>query len=77
MSMLPARMKTIQAKMKALECSYIFSHCKSMGIFSDAQGKQSLQSEVDFLVEFQTHQRLYRNVLISCKNEDLIKNEGA
>ena len=32
-SSLPARMKKIQLKMKALECSQDFSHYKSMGIF--------------------------------------------
>ena len=46
MSYLPTRMKTIQAKMKVLECSQLFSHCKYMMIFSDAQGKLTLQSEV-------------------------------
>ena len=36
--LLPARMKKIQLKMKALECSQDFSHYKSMGNFPDAQG---------------------------------------
>ena len=35
MSSIPARMKKIQLKMKALECSQDFSHYKSMGIFPD------------------------------------------
>ena len=39
----PARMKKIQLKMKALDCSQDFSHYKSMGIFSDAQGQLTWQ----------------------------------
>ena len=46
MSSLPARMKKIQLKMKALECSQDFSHYKSMGIFPDAQWQLTLQSLV-------------------------------
>ena len=38
MSSLPARMRTIDSKMKELECSQDFSHYKSTGIFQDAQG---------------------------------------
>ena len=41
---IPARMKKIQLKMKALECSQDFSHYKSMGIFPDAQGQLTPQS---------------------------------
>ena len=44
MSSLPARMKMIESKMKELEWSQHFSHYKSMGIFPDAQGQQTLQS---------------------------------
>ena len=40
------RMKKIQLKMKALECSQDFSHYKSMGIFPDAQGQLTIQSLV-------------------------------
>ena len=39
MSLLPARMRMIESKMKELECSQDFSHYKSMGIFPDAQGQ--------------------------------------
>ena len=39
MSSLPARMMLIKSKMKELECSQDFSHYKSMGIFTDAQGQ--------------------------------------
>ena len=46
MSSIPARMKKIQLKMKALECSQDFSHYKCMGIFPDAQGQLTPQSLV-------------------------------
>ena len=46
MSSLPARMRMIDSKMKELECSQDFSHYKSMGIFSDAQGQLTPQSLV-------------------------------
>ena len=46
MSSILARMKKIQSKMKALECSQDFSHYKSMGIFPDAQGQLTPQSLV-------------------------------
>ena len=46
MSSLPARMRLIKSKMKALECSQYFSHYKSMGIFPDAQGQLTPQSLV-------------------------------
>ena len=46
MSSLPARMKKIQSKMQALECSKDFSHYKSMGIFPDAQGQLTPRSLV-------------------------------
>ena len=39
MSSLPARMMLIKSKMKELECSQDFSHYKSMGIFTYAQGQ--------------------------------------
>ena len=54
--------------MKALECSQDFFHYKSMGIFPDAQGQQTLKSLVGS----------FMHVLVTCKNEDdLIKNERA
>ena len=46
MSMIPARMKKIQLKIKALERSQDFSHYKSMGIFPDAKAQVTLQSMV-------------------------------
>ena len=45
-SLLPARMRMIESKMKELECSEDFSHYKSMGIFPDAQGQLTPQSLV-------------------------------
>ena len=44
MSLLPARMKMIQTKMKALEWSQHFSHYKSKEIFPDAQGQLTVHS---------------------------------
>ena len=38
MSLLPARMRMIESKMKELECSQDFSHYKSMGIFQTLKG---------------------------------------
>ena len=46
MSLLPARMRMIESKMKEQECSQCFSHNKSMGIFPDAQGQLTPQSLV-------------------------------
>ena len=74
---LPARMKKIQSNMKALECSQDFSHYKSMGIFSDAQGQLTQQSLVIIWLKF-VLVRDIMVVLLTCKNkEDSIKNEGA
>ena len=73
MSSLPARMMLIKSKMKELECSQDFSHYKSMGIFTDAQGQLSPQSLV-------RSGRISNSsdVLVTCKYEkDPIKNEGA
>ena len=38
MSLLPARMRMIESKMKELECSQDFSHYKSMGFFQTLKG---------------------------------------
>ena len=46
LSLLPARVKKIQSKMKARECLQDFPHYKSMGFFSNAQGQLTLQSLV-------------------------------
>ena len=45
-SSLPARMRMIDSKIKELQCSQDFSHYKSMGIFSNAQGQLTPQSLV-------------------------------
>ena len=77
MSSIPARMKKIQLKMKALDCSQDFSHYKSMGIFPDAQGQLTPQSLVRSgrIIELV---RDIMDVLVTCKyEEDPIKNEGA
>ena len=58
MSSMPARMKKIQLKMKALECSQDFSHYKSLGILPDAQGQLTPSPWYD-LAEFRTHPRCY------------------
>ena len=41
-----ARMKKFQSKIKALAWSQHFLHCKSIGIFSDAQWQPTQQSMV-------------------------------
>ena len=46
MSILPARIRMIDLKMKELEFSQDFSHYKSMGIFPDDQGQLTPQSFV-------------------------------
>ena len=78
MSLLPARMKKIQLKSKALECSQDFSHYKSMGIFPDAQG-QLLNSTVLGPI-WPNFELVLDNmdVLVTCKYEEYpIKIEGA
>ena len=77
MSSIPARMKKIQLKMKALECSQDFSHYKSMGIFPDTQGQLTPQSLV-LSGRISNSYRDVMDVLVTCKyEEDPIKNEGA
>ena len=70
MSSIPARMKKIQLKIKVLECSQDFSHYKSMGIFPDAQGQLTIWPNFELV-------RDVMDVLVICKYEDPIKNEGA
>ena len=80
MSSIPARMKKIQLKIKALECSQDFSHYKSpMGIFPDAQGQLTPHSAVygPIWPNFELVPDVM-DVLVTCKyEEDPIKNEGA
>ena len=76
MSSIPARMKKIQLKMKALECSQDFSHYKSMGIFPDVQGQLTPQSLVRSGRISNSSEMLWMPV--TCKYEEYaIKNEGA
>ena len=74
---LPARMKKIQSKMKALECSQDFSHYKSMGIFF----RRSRAANSAVLDPIWPNFELVRDVmdvLVTCKYEEYpIKNEGA
>ena len=44
LTLLPTRMKKINSKLKALKRSQYFSHYKSMGIFSEAQGRVTHKS---------------------------------
>ena len=46
MSLLPARMRMIESKIKELECSQDYSHYKSMWLFPDPQGQLTQQSFV-------------------------------
>ena len=77
MSLLPARMRMIDSKMKELEWSQDFSHYKSMGIFQIAQGQLTPQSLVRS-GRISNSSRDLMDVLVTCKyEEDPIKNEGA
>ena len=77
MSLLPARIKKIQLKMKALDCSQNFYHYKSKGIFPDSQGQLAPQSMVGSGLILNIFCDLII-VLLTCENEeDSIKNEGA
>ena len=59
-----------------LEWSQQISHCKSMQIFYDAQGKLTPQSKVNSTLNSTI--KAFMVVLVTCKNEeDPIKNEGA
>ena len=77
MSLLLARMRMIESKMKELECSQDFSHYKSMGIFS----RRSRAANSAVLGPIWPNFELVRDamdVLVTCKyEEDQIKNEGA
>ena len=76
MSSIPARMKKIQLKMKALECSQDFSHYKSMGF---PRRSRAANSAVLGLIwpNFELVGDVM-DVLVTCKyEEDPIKNEGA
>ena len=77
MFLIPARMKKIKSKMKAVDCSQDFSHYKSMGDFS----RRSRAANSAVLGPMWPNFELVRDimdVLLTCKyEEDPIKNEGA
>ena len=77
MSSLPARMMLIKSKMKELECSQDFSHYKSMGIFTDAQGQLTPQSLVRSGRISNSSEMLWMSLLPASMKKDPIKNEGA
>ena len=52
------QMRKIHSKMKVLEWSQQISHCKSMQIFYDAQGKLTSQSKVGSSLNL-THPSFY------------------
>ena len=62
--LLSARMKIINPNMKLLEWSQHFSHCKSIGIFPDAQRLPG-----PILLNFEP-MRDFMVVLITCKNKE-------
>ena len=74
MSLLPARMRMIESKMKELECSQDFYHYKSMGIFS----RRSRAANSEVLGPIWPNFELVRDVmdvLVAYKyEEDPIKN---
>ena len=67
----------IHSKMKVLECSRHFPHCRSIGIFI----KHSRAANSAVHVRIRLNFKIIRDfivVLVTCKNEeDPIKNEGA
>ena len=66
----------VTIKMKALEWSQHFSHCKSIKIFSDAQWQLTRQSMVGS-GRISNSSETFLMVLVTCNNEeDPIKNEG-
>ena len=58
LTLLPARIKKIHSKLKALERSQHFSDYKSMGIFPNTQGQVTHYPWSD-PTEFRTHPRYY------------------
>ena len=77
MSSLPARMRLIKSKMKELECSQDFSHYKSMGIFTDAQGQLTPQSLVRSGRISNSSEMLWMSLLPASMKKIRSKNEGA
>ena len=69
MSWLPVRMKKIQLKMKALECSQDFSDYRSMGNFPDAQGAGNSAVQCRIWSDFELI-RDFIVVLVTYENEE-------
>ena len=69
MSSLPAKMKKIQSKIKALELPQHISHCKSMGIYPNAQGQLTPESVVGYGRNSNSIESLLLS-LLPCKNVD-------
>ena len=77
MSLLLARMRMFDSKMKELECSQDFSHYKSMETFSRCSRAANSAVLGPIWPNFELVPDVM-NVLVTCKyEEDLIKNEGA
>ena len=73
MSSIPARMKKIKFKMKALQCSQDFSHYKSMGIFSRRSRAANSAVHGPIWPNFELVRDVI-DVLVTCKyRENLIK----
>ena len=64
MSLLLAKVRNIHSKIKVLEWSQQISHCKSMQIFYDAQGKLPLQSEVGSTLNSNSFKLLWLSLLL-------------
>ena len=62
-SLLPAKKRKIHSKMKVLEWSQQISHCKSMQIFYDVQGKLTPQSEVGSNLNYKSSKLLWLSLL--------------
>ena len=77
MSLFPARMKNFLSKVKALEWSQHFSHCNSMGIFSDAQGQLTPQSMVGSGTILNPSETLWLSSLPAEMMKIRLKNKGA
>ena len=77
LSLLPAKMKKIYPKIKALEWSQHFFHYKSMGFFPRHSMAANSSVRGWILMNFEPIQD-FMVVLVTCKyKEEPIKNEGA
>ena len=76
LTLLPASMKKIHWKMKALEWSQLFSNYKSMGIFPNAQGQLTHKSFVEYCSISNPSKILWLSSLPARNKEEPIENEG-